>query len=576
MSEPTLHRLLWGTPGEDELQQWNLTPWETPALGLPSRVGATLLRCVGVPKPHPGWSTDQGPLTWRIEDADGVLARGRSAQFDGRTLAEEVVGSVGIARSEDWEVLPHAAYYLPFVSVGAGRIHPESYVLYCDALLFLTALDGDERILDGLVRWGVRDTPFIDRWSWRSRVHLPLDAWVALDKVLRWAEKPSTNATPFGSDLLSALEDWSEQMVSGLDFMAERIDVGLAARQDLEIVRTIQPAGESGDPQLPPELRIADASIVKDLVVRIGQIDAWPSGEDALNQFPEVSLRDAHLMIEQVANAFGAPSQSSDGARPDLVILPELAVPRQEVESLRNLVRDTGTGAVAGLYWRALHPPYRAAGGVAARWRCFVNEAELILPTGEDERGPPSIRWFRVRKPVPAHIEDGLARALTKKGAPIKWRMLRGKRWYRFVDPRWGDFTIAICADLVDAAPWRALRGELLHLLMVAFNKDVNLFESLTWVRAYENYVNVVSVNHGHYGGSFIWTPRTRHGRELANLRGGDLVVTADVRLPVKDLLRAQRKGVKAAIKESARDWLRKESPVRKFKAPPPGFKGRV
>ena len=30
---------------------------------------------------------------------------------------------------------------------------------------------------------------------------------------------------------------------------------------------------------------------------------------------------------------------------------------------------------------------------------------------------------------------------------------------------------MAICADLIDAAPWRALRGELLHLLMVAFNK---------------------------------------------------------------------------------------------------------
>ena len=575
MSEPTLHRLLWGTPGEDELQQWSLMPWETPALGLPSRVGATLLRCAGVPKAPQGWSTDQGPLTWRIDDADRVLARGRSAQFDGRALAEDVVGSVGIERSEDWEILPHAAYYLPFVSVDARRVHRESYVLYCDALLLLTALEGDERILDGLVRWGVRDTPFIDRWSWRSRVHLPLDAWVALDRVLRWAEQPSTNATPFGSHLLRALEDWSGQMVSGLDFMAERIDVGLAARQDLEIVRTIRPAGELGDPPLPPELRIADASIVEELVVRVGQVDAWPSGEDALNRFPEVSPGDAHSMIEQVANVFRAPSQSSDGARPDLVVLPELAVPRQEVNSLRDLVRDTGMGAVAGLYWRVLHPPYRAAGGVVAGWRCFVNEAELILPTRDDERGPRGIRWFRVRKPVPAHIEDGLARALTKKGARVEWRMLRGKRWYRFVDPRWGDFTIAICADLVDAAPWRALRGELLHLLMVAFNKDVDLFESLTWVRAYENYVNVASVNHGSFGGSFLWTPRTRHGRELARLRGGELVVTADVRLPVKDLLWAQRKGVPKAIVESSREWLGKRSPGRKFKAPPPGFEGR-
>ena len=134
---------------------------------------------------------------------------------------------------------------------------------------------------------------------------------------------------------------------------------------------------------------------------------------------------------------------------------------------------------------------------------------------------------------------------------------------------------MAICADLIDAAPWRALRGELLHLLMVAFNKDVDLFDSLTWVRAYENYVNVASVNHGRYGGSFLWTPRRTHGRELARLRGGDLVLTADVRLPVKELLWAQRKGVAKAIVQSAWKWQGKKSPDTKFKAPPPGFRRR-
>ena len=201
-----------------------------------------------------------------------------------------------------------------------------------------------------------------------------------------------------------------------------------------------------------------------------------------------------------------------------------------------------------------------------------MNEAELILPVGDD-RGPPGIRWFRVRKPVPAHIEDGLAQALSSEAPPTKWRMLRGKRWYRFVHPEWGDFTVAICADLIDAVPWRALRGELLHLLMVAFNKDVDLFDSLTWVRAYENYVNVASVNHGRYGGSFLWTPRGAHGRELARLRGGELVLTADVRLPVKELLLEQKTGVKNAIDRSAKGWQSTKSAATKFKAPPPGFR---
>ena len=423
--EPTLHRLLWGKPGESDLRRWRTVPWETPALGLPSRVGAAFLRGAGQPTWPQGWSTRQGPLTWQIGDTDGVLVQGRSAQFDGRALTESTEGVVAITRSEDWEVLPHAAYYLPFVSLDAGRVHPASYVAYCDALLLLTALDGSELILDGLVRWGVRETPFVDRWSWRSRIHLPLDAWLALEHMLRWAESPSSDATSAANKLSEALEGWSGQTVSEVDFLAERIDVSLSARQDSEIVRTIRPAGKLHGPPLPPELRIAN-NIVEELGVRVGQVTAWPSSTDLLRSFPEVPSRVAHSMIEQVANVFNAPSHSSDSALPDIVVLPELSVPRQEVRSLRELVRDTHIGAVAGLYWRALHPPYRAAGGLVPTWRCFVNEAELVLPTRGDERGPTGVRWYRVRKPVPAHLEDGLAEALTKT-AGIRWRMVRRK-----------------------------------------------------------------------------------------------------------------------------------------------------
>lgn len=151
--------------------------------------------------------------------------------------------------------------------------------------------------------------------------------------------------------------------------------------------------------------------------------------------------------------------------------------------------------------------------------------------------------------------------------------MLPGRQWYRFVHPEWGDFTVAICADLIDAAPWRALRGDLLHLLIVAYNRDVDLFDSLTWVRAYENYVNVASVNHGKYGGSFLWTPKGRPGRELARLRSGELLLTADVRLPIKELLSAQKTGVKKATDDSSRKWRDKTSLPSEFKSPPPGFR---
>jgi len=99
-------------------------------------------------------------------------------------------------------------------------------------------------------------------------------------------------------------------------------------------------------------------------------------------------------------------------------------------------------------------------------------------------------------------------------------------------------------------------------------------FEGVTWVRAYEVYANLVSVNHGAYGGSFVWTPKHSPHREIARMRGNDLFVIADVRLPVQDLLNAQRNGVQQAIGSATCDWLGHKNPEEKdaFKTLPPGY----
>ena len=210
-----------------------------------------------------------------------------------------------------------------------------------------------------------------------------------------------------------------------------------------------------------------------------------------------------------------------------------------------------------------------------------------MVPLGHGERGPTTRRWYRVRKPTPAHMEQGLARAATAvSGVHATWHVLRGRRWYRFVHPKWGDFSIAICADLIDAEPWRLLRGEVMHIFTVAFNRDVDLYDSLTWVRAYETFCNVVAVNHGTYGGSFLWTPGRSHSRELARLRGSKLMLAADVDLPVTELLKWQQQGVDSAVDSACADWLPHTQPRPQtnrqrqsgqgmavpFKSPPPGY----
>lgn len=101
------------------------------------------------------------------------------------------------------------------------------------------------------------------------------------------------------------------------------------------------------------------------------------------------------------------------------------------------------------------------------------------------------------------------------------------------------------------------------------------MYDSLTWVRAYESYVNVLAVNHGRYGGSFVWTPKHSHGRELARLRGPDLFLLADVEVPVQSLLTEQNQGAERAIDAARQAWKNRGDKEVTFKAPPPAYRRR-
>lgn len=575
---PTLHRLLWGPTLELDLDQWRLRPWEIPAVGLPARVATLLYVAVQRSELPADWTPLQGPLTWKIGSAYQLLSAGRRSQFG---LEEERPGAIesvsaqelALGRTTEWELWPHEAYFLPFVGAeDEDDVDRDGYALYCDVLTLLTAMDGGEAILDGLSQRGLGTVPFVDRWAWRSRIHLPMEAWQEIENVLRWSEAPHEDTTSTKETLNEALGPSHCKLTSD-DFLRERVDISLDGELDAEVVRTVR-LPDSVDEPLPQELLLNKSRLKDELLVRIGQIQRWPEGTSVASSFPAVDSDPASHILEQVAAAFHSPNHVSHGSAPDLVLLPEVSIPQTEVRTVRELTTQTGIASLSGLYWRTLPPVYGANRNPAAR-RWFVNEAELAVPIGHGDRGPTGVRWYRVRKPVPAHIETGLAQQLTNSRG-THWKILRGQRWYRFLHPRWGDFTVAVCADLLDTAPWRSLRGELLHLFMVAFNRDVDLYDSLTWVRAYENYVNLVAVNHGRFGGSFLWTPRRSHGHELARLRGEQLFLIADVKVPVKGLIRAQAKGVRHAVKAAARSW-KGEKPTRsEFKAPPPGFERRA
>ena len=508
-----------------------------------------------------------------------ILSRGRQRQFgfdlfpwEPGTGEPSTQPRRSVSRSSSWEIPPHPAYYLPFLATSPHIVHRSGYLLYCDVLLLLTALDGGERILDSFSNNGAGATPFEDRWGWRARIHLPQEAWRAIHEVIRWIDTPGGHNPWMQDELQEALASLPQDGLTLEAFHAERVD--LATTEDAEIIRTIRPARSVTTAPPQEALRVDQAELDETLRVRVAQIEQWASKEDLVTAFPRVNSTASLSIMEQVAAAFQLPSHGREAEGPKLVLLPEVSVPQTEIRTVRELVRETGRASLAGLYWRVLSPVYQPASTNPSNRFWFVNEAELVLPVGFELAGPTGIRWYRVRKPRTAHVETALARAVEETQGGT-WAILEGHRWYRFVHPSWGDFTIAICSDLLDTAPWNSLLGELLHLFMVSFNNDVSLFESLTWVRAYENFVNVVSVNHGMKGGSFVWAPRRGYNREVARIHGEGLFVLADVDIPVSDLFEAQLKGAATAVDSAKESWMSMPTAKKRFKAPPPGFERR-
>ena len=576
--QATLHRLLWGPVLQgDSLAQWRPRPWETPEVGLTTLLSVRLFDSVQQQPLPQDCDPGKGPFTWRLRRSHELLAGGRRLQFGAkRGNSVEKQDKVGARRSRAWEVPPHPAYFLPFIGTTVMGKAPvldcDDYALYCDVLLLLTALDGGEAILHTLAERGAGSVPFEDRWGWRSRIHLPKTTWEQVERVIRWSGSLSPMASSLSGKLRLSLRGLTRESLGIEHCYLERVDIRLETSHDTEVVRTVSPQG-SADKDLPDELWLDTDSetLAENFIVRICQVTEHLEESKVVPGFPAVDSCTAQRIMEQVASAFQSPGRAERGRSPDLVLMPEVSIPVTEVGTLRKLAETEGRASLAGLYWRALKPAYSVSNGSLPARRWFVNEAELVLPIGFGERGPTGSRWFRVRKPVPAHIERGLAQALSE-GKPFTWKILGGHRWCRFLHPEWGDFAVAICADLLDAAQWRSLRGELLHLFVVEFNKDVELYQSLTWVRAYETYVNLISVNHGKYGGSFLWTPRRTHSRELASLRGQGLFLTADIEVPVRGLAKVQAQAPSSAICVAKNDWLGCKSLVTTYKAPPPGY----
>ena len=201
--------------------------------------------------------------------------------------------------------------------------------------------------------------------------------------------------------------------------------------------------------------------------------------------------------------------KNKDG-RLDLLVFPELAIHRDDIEShIIPFVRKYRTTVLAGLVYERIRPA-----------EPLVNSALWILPK-QDAAGGVQVQVRRQGKSNLAPLEAKLnnPHVLIKGFRPIQW--LIGYQWTTDPgqEPLW--LTALICYDATDIKLAADLRDHSDIYLVPALNRDVDTFDRMAQALHYHMFQMVIVANNGLYGGSNAYAPyRKAFERKVFHMHG--------------------------------------------------------
>ncbi len=247
-------------------------------------------------------------------------------------------------------------------------------------------------------------------------------------------------------------------------------------------------------------------------------------------------------------------------SRPDVILLPELAVPRGFEFHLRRMAESLQSIVIAGLDYRV---------DQVSGTPCATNEAVIIIPKRwRNVRVGPRTTARYIRK---AYAAPGEEKLLSEIGHGFA---ADGSVWI-FDGGEIGRFAIAICYDFLDLDRVAMYRGQIQHLFILAYNKDISSFDHVAEAMARMIFCNVVICNCGYWGGSLAVAPYWNPASRIIYRHAGAHLSTAQViSLPVRSL-QLHQSGSRASrvAKGPAKP---PEVVENKFKSLPPGFKQAI
>jgi len=267
---------------------------------------------------------------------------------------------------------------------------------------------------------------------------------------------------------------------------------------------------------------------------------AWPKG----GMSPKMTaVQDSHVW-EEICKAMRA---FVDGAeKPKLVVLPELSLPRTRINDFEKLVCSLNVIAIVGIDYKLDHVKKVAR-----------NQGLVFVPQNFF-KSTPSHHCTQIMfgKSYGAPGETKALAELTPS-----WSFVGDEDVYLFDLENYGKVGLSICYDFMDLERALLYRGRIHHLFVIAYNRDLGMFQSLANSLSRTIFCNVVVCNTGIYGGSTVVSPYYEaYKRTLYAHNGKDLFTTQVIKLPIKGIADAM-----------AYDYG-SSSAKQEFKHPPPGL----
>lgn len=278
--------------------------------------------------------------------------------------------------------------------------------------------------------------------------------------------------------------------------------------------------------------------------LKIGVIQAIVNPNLAWSDTPQMDVYEANVIWRQIQAAFASFQEMSDTKKPDIVVIPELAVATYFESRIKSYAQKIGAIVVAGLDFKRYDKDR------------VGNRAIFYVP-----RDWPHGKQVGKVKTTSFYFGKHFASREEMKIINQDWNMsfVPCNEFYIVDLAEYGKLGVSICADFYDIERYVIYKGRIQHLLIIANNKDIKSFYFLAEAISRLVYCNVVICNSGHYGGSVCFTPaKHEYQRYSYKHEGHDLFTTQIVSIPVDALWKAQSEDMDA---------------LNGFKNPPPGYK---